>query len=105
VYDKDVDVLELFEKTRRELGTELINQCELPYKQALIAGHCFICEFCTRKCGETCTYPDQLKYSLESLGFSVGDISKDLLGISIKWHTEKGEPTVLVAIGAILSKN
>jgi len=57
----------------------------LPGSRAFISGNCKVCATCAREMGMPCLHPDQMRYSLESLGFDVGALTQDVLGITIVW--------------------
>lgn len=56
-----------------------------PGSMAFISGNCKVCAVCARETGGPCLHPDQMRYSLESLGFDVGALTQDVLGITIVW--------------------
>ena len=50
---------------------------------------CALCpQGCTRPQGLPCRHPDRLRYSLESVGFDVVAITRDLLGIDLEWSRD-----------------
>lgn len=50
---------------------------------------CVLCpEGCTRPQGLPCRYPERLRHSLESVGFDVEAITRDLLGIELEWSLD-----------------
>ena len=63
----------------------LAAECAFPGSMAFISGNCKVCPVCARETGEPCRHPDQMRYSLESLGFDVGGLTQDVLGITIVW--------------------
>lgn len=90
-----------FGPTKKSLGRALIEMSKRYPVEVLIAGNCFLCKPCTKVSGKPCAHPDQMKYSLESLGFHVSDICENLLGVSLEWDTDN--PTYL-ATAAVLFK-
>jgi len=60
-----------------------------PGSIGLFAGSCHICTGCARPGGEACRYPDEMRYSIESLGGNVGKTARELLGIELIWMEEK----------------
>ncbi len=75
-----------------------------PSSQSLSAGNCEICGEgnCTRKTGEPCRYPEQMRYSIESLGGNVGLTAGKLLGIELQWIAEGQIPDYFVLVGGLL---
>ena len=50
---------------------------------------CFLCpEGCSRPLGQPCRHPDRLRHSLESVGFDIVAMTRDLLGIELEWSTD-----------------
>lgn len=50
---------------------------------------CVLCpEGCTRPAGEACRHPELLRHSLESVGFDLEAVTRDLLGINLEWSTD-----------------
>jgi len=88
-----------FEETRRNFGDCLISISENSPYEALIAGNCYQCDACTRQSGETCVKGRRLKYSLESLGFHVGDICEHILKSPLDWNPDHPNYTT---VGALL---
>lgn len=88
-----------------DLTAELFaREQELPGSQSLSAGSCRICglDNCARKNGETCRFPDKLRYSIESLGGNVGLTCTKLLGVRLQWVEEGKVPDYFVLIGGLL---
>ena len=47
---------------------------------------CMLCpEGCTRPEGLPCRHPDMLRHSLESVGFDIEGMTRDLLDINLEW--------------------
>nr|WP_312578764.1 DUF2284 domain-containing protein [Sedimentibacter sp.] len=72
VYDK------LIKLEKEYCGSKIIN-----------SGNCTICKECTRSQNIKCRHEADIRYSLESLGFDVGKITKELLNIELKWPLNK----------------
>lgn len=70
--------------------------------EALIAGHCFLCDECTRLHGKKCSYPKKIRYSLESMGIEVSSLLKTVLNQELQWDTDTTDR--LITVGAILIK-
>jgi len=75
-----------------------------PDSVSLYAGHCDACETCKRLEGEICAFPEKCRYSLESLGFKVSDITEGFFGISLQWAKDK-MPDELLTVPALLLKD
>ena len=99
--DRD-DVSETFEKARREFS-DLLMEEEKKHNGsvALIAGNCYQCDKCTKADGEPCILKEKLRYSLESLGLKVSEITKNILHQEILW-SNNGIPEYLLTVGALL---
>lgn len=92
-------VMDIFQKERRSFGDKLMSMEDK--STALIAGNCYQCKVCKRQDNLPCVLEDKRRYSLESLGLIVSEITAGLLGIEIEWAKE-GEATYLVTVGALL---
>lgn len=93
------DLMSIFQKERRAFGNKLMAMEDNSH--ALIAGNCYQCNVCMRQENKACILKDKRRYSLESLGLIVSEITSNLLGIELKW-TEEGQSTYLVTVGALL---
>ena len=95
-----------FEATRRQFGDILKQVSALSTKlnslEVLIAGNCYHCEVCTKVEGGTCILEAGTKYSLEALGFHVGDICEKLLDAPLDWSGNDG---TFMTVGAVLSNS
>lgn len=78
-------------------------QARLPGSMALSCGGCQRCWRCARLDGQPCRYPDQPRFSLESLGFHVAGIAEQLLGQQILWAS-KTLPAYHLLIGGVFWK-
>ena len=87
------------------LTAELFDrEAAVPGSQSLSAGSSRICEVdnCARKNGEPCRFPDQLRYSIESLGGNVGLTCTKLLGVPLQWMEAGKVPDYFVLVGGLL---
>ncbi len=75
---------------------------ETPGSLRLNAGRCFLCERCSRAGGEGCRYPEDRRYSLESLGGAVGKIAEEYLGVPLHWGKPGEPPPYFLLVGALL---
>jgi len=84
---------QLYERERQEPGSRLFTfRCEL-------------CpEGCTRPDGKSCRHPELLRHSLESVGFDVMAITKDLLGFELEWSSDGSLPKRLSLVTALFRK-
>jgi predicted metal-binding protein len=67
---------------------------------ALVAGHCQVCEECTRPEGAECRDPKAVRYSLEAVGFDVTGLVEGVAGLKILWPQED-LPDYLMTVGAM----
>lgn len=70
--------------------------------EALIAGHCFLCNQCTRIQGKKCIHPKEIRYSLEGMGIEVGNLLKTVLNKELAWDLQTTNQ--LITVGAVLIK-
>lgn len=91
-------------KERKKLYDELIKLEEkYPGSRIVNSGNCILCKECTRKNNMKCRHEDSLRYSLESLGFDVANITKELLSIELKWSTAGQLPEYFTSVSGILT--
>lgn len=88
-----------FHASKRAIALAMNQIAERLPVYVLIAGNCEICDTCSKGAGMPCVYPEQMKYSLESIGFHVSDICEHILGKSLKWDEEN---PVYLAVAAVL---
>lgn len=101
--EEGVAITQAFQEARRQLGDELIGISKSGPFEVLIAGNCYLCESCQRLENKPCVHPNACKYSLESIGFLVGDIAKEILNEPLKWGKSGEEPKSLMTVAVILS--
>ena len=70
----------------------------------LLAGRCILCESCTKVDNKPCKYPEDSKYSLESLGFDLSSMSEEILKEKILWG-DKDLPEYFILISGIFSED
>lgn len=68
---------------------------------ALYGGGCRLCETCTRPQQEPCRKPNEMRYSLESLGYDVSAIAGQLLDTPLLWFTDT-LPAYMLLVTALL---
>lgn len=90
-----------FGVAKKSLGKALIQLSEKHGLDVLIAGNCFLCKPCAKQSDEPCAHPEQMKHSLESLGFHVSDICTHLLDAPLEWNME--DPTYLATAAVFLN--
>ena len=59
---------------------------------------------CSRPCGKPCRHPEQLRYSIESLGGNVGLTCRKLMGIQLEWIEDGKVPSYFVLAAGLLQK-
>lgn len=74
-----------------------------PGSISLSAGSCGFCkEGCTRPQGKPCRFPEQMRYSIESLGGNVGMTIERLMGLELEWMEEGKLPTHFILVNGLL---
>jgi len=97
-------ILKSFIIERKNFNNNLYNifrdniNCEI-----LISGACDKCNLCNRVKNIKCFNRTECKFSLESLGFRVDEIVKEIFKLEIMWINNKSAPKYLLNIGAVLS--
>lgn len=65
---------------------------------------CVLCpEGCTRPLGKPCRHPERLRHSLESVGFDLEAVTRDLLGIDLEWSTDGALSKHITLVTALFS--
>lgn len=65
---------------------------------------CVLCpEGCTRPQGKPCRHPERLRHSLESVGFDLEAVTRDLLGIDLEWSTDGSLSKHITLVTALFS--
>ncbi len=81
--------IETILKERKKVFEKLLLlESKFPNSKAINSGNCSICKKCTRVNNKKCINESLIRYSLESLGFDVGKITNEILGIELKWSSE-----------------
>ena len=94
-------------EVKKDMSRELYEmEKEYPGSISLSAGSCDLCkeEGCSRVKGEPCRYPDQMRYSIESIGGNVGKTVSKLMGYELEWVEEGKVPSYFVLVGGLLKK-
>ena len=64
---------------------------------------CSLCpEGCTRPEGKPCRHPDRMRHSLESVGFDITAMMRDLLDINLEWSHDGLLPRHLTLVTALM---
>ncbi|MGI6574393.1 MAG: DUF2284 domain-containing protein [bacterium] len=73
-----------------------------PGTLALAAGSCSLCTACTRPEGQPCRKPEQIRYSIESLGGDVALTASRYFGFPLLWVKNGVLPDYLMLVGGLL---
>lgn len=66
---------------------------------------CVLCpEGCTRPEGKPCRHPEQMRHSLESVGFDLVAVTSDLLGVELEWSRDGSLPKHLTLVTALFTQ-
>ena len=97
------DSIDYYYDCRRSINRRLLKyETEISDSEILIAGHCDLCDICTREVSAKCKFSDKKRHSFESLGFKVSRMIEDLFDDTLQW--DKGKmPDSLYVVSGILS--
>ncbi len=96
--------IETILKERKKVFEKLLAlESKFPNSKAINSGNCSICKKCTRVNNKKCINESLIRYSLESLGFDVGKITNEILGIELKWSSET-LPEYLTMVSGFMTK-
>ncbi|WP_373899100.1 DUF2284 domain-containing protein [Haloimpatiens sp. FM7315] len=70
----------------------------------LMGGKCLICKTCQRTKSKPCLHPESLRYSLESLGFEVSSITKEILKEDLLFSKDQ-LPKYCLSISSLLTND
>ena len=73
-----------------------------PGSLELTHGGCRLCAHCARPEGKPCRFPEKMRLSLESLGFSVVDLAREVLCLPISFSQEGLPPYQVLLCGLFL---
>lgn len=99
------EAMQIMEAVKADMSRELFQlEAMHPGTMSLSAGSCSICGKgnCTRPAGQPCRHPDQMRYSLESLGANVGLTCRKLMGLPLEWIEEGKVPSYFVLCAGLL---
>lgn len=66
-------------------------------------GSCRLCKPCNKKKELSCKRPNDMRYSMESLGLNVEQISEDFLYHKLLWYRDKTAPKYSSVLTGILT--
>ena len=100
-------VLKMFHAEKRRAQRMLMAlRAAVPDSMPLGAGQCRLCPVCTRKSGEPCRMPDQLAYSIESMGGDVEGTMRMLFDDPVVWSDGSQLPDhYLVVVGLLCDQD
>ena len=90
---------------KQKLTEELLQmEKEIPGSVSLRAGSCLQCKQgnCARLTQEPCRFPDQMRYSIESIGGNVGKTVTKYLHQELQWMEEGKMPEYFTLVCALL---
>lgn len=97
---------DFIKKLRSGIDEKLRNmEKSLPGSFLLLPGSCLLCGDvpCAREKGRPCIHPDKARPSLESMGFDVSLLLKDLFNMELKWCKDNKLPEYFILVAAILT--
>ena len=104
-FSKKAEAIGYYHECRHAVNQRLLQyELEISGSVVLIAGHCDLCANCFRQVSLECAYPDQRRYSLESLGFKVSEMMADIFDDRLQWATGQ-TPDHLYIVSGILSNS
>ena len=92
----------ILRRVKDEISIVLFEKEKLLDSMALCAGRCTKCARCAREDNEPCKFPEEMRYSIESLGGDVGRTLSKLMGIDLLWQEEEKLPEYYVLVGGLL---
>lgn len=75
-----------------------------PGSRMLSAGKCVRCADCACAHGQPCRFPEEVRYSIESLGGDVVALARDLFDLPLLWAEGGQLPEYFVLVGGLLKK-
>lgn len=89
------------EAKKKLLYALLALEKEVPGSLTIMVGKCELCQRCARLDGEKCRHPERMRYSYSGLGFDLGRVAEEILGMPLLWQSG-GLPEYNVAVAAFL---
>jgi predicted metal-binding protein len=72
---------------------------------SILNGHCCLCDICTCEASHSCKNPHKMRYSMESLGLDVEEISLDFFQHKIAWYINDEMPEHSTILSCFLTNN
>lgn len=73
---------------KQMLHALLALEAEFPGSMTIMAGGCELCPQCARAEGKLCRHPKEMRFSYSGLGFDLGRIAEEVLGIPLLWQKQ-----------------
>ncbi len=105
--EKAETLLEEMRAQERDLLMKELQEWEdaHPGSRLLSVGCCILCkDGCLRAKGKPCAHPDQIRYSIESLGADVDKTTRRVIGTGLQWIAKDKLPDYLMLVGGLLEK-
>lgn len=97
---------EMLSRERERLDRRLLElEQRYPGSRACYAGTCHLCpdQECTRRRDLPCRYPEQIRPSLEALGFDIGRTASELLHIELQWSSDGFLPPYFTLVSGLFT--
>ena len=65
-------------------------------------GSCNICERCAFLDNKDCYHPEEMRYSMESIGMDLSKMSEEIFEHKLSWNSETEKSNICTSIGSIL---
>lgn len=88
---------------RRRLNKQLLSNENNNYT-TLFAGHCDLCDACSKEYNVECVHPESIRYSYESLGFKVSDIMEYYFDKKLQWDGDNSPESLFIVAGVLTDK-
>ena len=99
--------LQTIESVRKIIDPRLLTlEHEYSGSRAFYAGTCHLCpkNTCTRINGHPCLHPQEIRPSLESVGFDISKTTSELLHIELQWSNDAHLPEYLTLVSGLFTK-
>lgn len=96
---------EIYRASFKQAREILVNELLVYRKKGFLVGGCGYCQSCER-CGaeqgaDTCSKPDEMIYSLESMGVNLTDLTKACFDFDLEWSGQDYAADFVCSIGAV----
>lgn len=101
----DKESFAILADVKKELYPRLLDwEKTVPGSRVFCPGSCINCgdATCARISGRPCCHPDRMRYSLESFGFDVEAILRDIFGMKLLWAEKGKAPAYYALVSALL---